>query len=454
MKENYFSHLSKTWKLAYPICLSQLAHVMVGVADSVMVGNYGGAGSASGTLSLAAASLANGVFSVILVFGIGVSFAITPLVAAADGENNVNKISDLLKHALLVCTLFGLLLFIVLFLGSPAFKLLGQPEEVVNLAIPYFNILVFSMLPLMIFLAFKQFAEGLSLTKKTMIFSIAANLLNVGFNYLLIYGKMGFPAMGLNGAGWATFISRLLMAIAMLYYVYNASIFIPYRNGFSFKNYSLKTVRKILRLGIPTGFQFTFEIGAFAFAAIMIGWIGSVELASHQIAISLASITYMLASGISAATTVRVGNQLGAGNPKGLRMAGFSGFSMSFAFMFMAACFFIVFRNYLPPLFNQQQDVIKLASSLIVIAALFQLSDGIQVVGLGVLRGMSDVKVPTLITLVAYWVLALPFAYLLGFTFKLGARGIWLGLLTGLTIAAVFLFLRFYNKSKTIEPGR
>ncbi|MDQ3192681.1 MAG: MATE family efflux transporter [Bacteroidota bacterium] len=448
MKQDYLVQFNKTWKLAYPICLSHLGHVLVGVADSIMVGNYGGEGAPIGALSLAASSLANSIFSVVLVFGIGVSFAISPLVASADGENNKNKLIELLKHSILICTILGLLLSIILFFGSSALQYFGQPIGVVNLAIPYFSILGFSMLPLMVFMAFKNFSEGLSFTRQAMYISVLSNVLNVFLNYLLIYGTFGFPEMGLNGAGWATFISRVVMAVAIFYYIYKSPFFIPYRAGFSFKNYSYDIIRKITRLGIPIGLQFTFEVGAFAFAAIMIGWIGAIQLASHQIAITLASVTYMLASGISAATTVRVGNQLGAGNLSGLRMAGYSGFILSFAFMFIAACVFVVFRNILPPLFNQHEQVIQLASSLIVIAALFQLSDGVQVVGLGALRGMSDVKIPTFITVFSYWCLALPLAYFLGFTLDFGARGIWFGLLIGLSTAAVLLFTRFYNKSK------
>ncbi|MBA3899862.1 MAG: MATE family efflux transporter [Bacteroidetes bacterium] len=447
MRGDYKNHFAKTWKLAFPICLSQLGHVMVGVADSIMVGNYGGEGSAIGALSLAGASLANSLFAVIIVFGVGVSFAVTPLVAAADGEKNTEKITQLLKHSILISTLLGLGLFVVLFFGSPLLNYLGQEEDVVALAIPYFNILVFSMIPLMIFLGFKQFSEGLSHTKQAMVITIAANILNVLLNYLLIYGNWGFPELGLNGAGWATFFARLVMAIAIGGFVYYHSFYKPYRGGFILRDFSKKLSSRIIKLGIPIGMQFTFEIGAFAFGAVMIGWIGAVELAAHQIAISLASVTYMLASGIASATTVRVGNQLGAQNPYQLRKAGQSGFMLVLAFMFIASIFFIVFNQQLPLFFNQRPDVVEIASSLIIIAALFQLSDGVQVLGLGALRGMSDVKIPTVITVVSYWLVALPMAYLLGFIFEFGAPGVWFGLLIGLTIAAVSMYYRFNQKS-------
>lgn len=454
MKGDFKDHFKKTWLLAYPICLSQLGHVMVGLADSIMVGNYGVEGSAIGALSLAGASLANSIFAVVIVFGIGVSFAVTPLVAAADGEKNTDKITQLLKHSILISSLFGVFLFILLFFGSPILNYFGQSGEVVALAVPYFNILVLSMVPLMVFLGFKQFTEGLSHTKQAMLITIGANLLNILLNYIFIYGKIGIPEMGLNGAGWATFVSRVAMAVAMAWFVYSNKFYKAYREGFKLSGFSKKLSARIVKLGVPIGLQFTFEVGAFAFGAVMVGWIGAVPLAAHQIAISLASVTYMLASGIASATTVRVGNQLGARDPYQLRKAGQAGFLLSFGFMLIAALFFISFNQYLPLFFNSRIDVVEIASTLIVIAALFQLSDGVQVVGLGALRGMSDVKVPTIVTVVSYWFIALPLAYVLGFVLDFGARGIWIGLLIGLTIAAISLFYRFNKKSTLVNSNQ
>ena len=234
----------------------------------------------------------------------------------------------------------------------------------------------------------------------------------------------------------------------MFSYIYNSPHFRAYRSGFSLKNYSKEILRKLFKLGIPIGLQFSFEVGAFAFAAIMIGWIGAEQLAAHQIAISLASVTYMLASGISAAATVRVGNQLGSKDIVSLRLAGFSAFYIVIVFMIVAALCLILFNEVLPPFFNKTPEVLRITSSLLIIAALFQLSDGVQVVGLGALRGISDVRVPTAITLGAYWIIALPSGYVLGNVFELGARGIWYGLFIGLTVSAVLLFIRFYYKSK------
>ncbi len=443
---NFQEHFGKTFSLAYPVMLSQLGQVMVGVADSMMVGRLG-------PEPLAAAALANSIFFVVLMFGIGISMAITPLVAAADGNQRHKRIARLLNHGFVINNSAGLILFMVIILFSPSLYYMNQPEEVIRLAIPYLAIITFSLIPFMFFQTFKQFAEGMSQTKQAMIITIGCNLVNVFLNWVLIYGKLGFPAMGLNGAGWATLISRILMAIVMVFYVWNSKRYQPYKLSFGFKKLSFPMISKMLKIGIPTGFQFIFEVGAFSTAAIMMGWIGVNALASHQIAINLASISYMMASGLSAAAMVRVGNQLGKKDIVALREAGFTVFGMVSIFMAFTALIFILFRNFLPTLYIDDAEVVQMSASLLVIAALFQLSDGIQVVGLGALRGMADVKIPTLVTLVAYWVIGLPLGYVLAFHFNLQEKGIWYGLLTGLTVTGIMLLYRFHRLSlRLIRP--
>ncbi len=423
--------------------LSQLGHVMVGVADSIMVGRLG-------TIPLAAASLGNSIFAVILMFGIGMSFAVTPLVAAADGEKNYRKSAKVFKHGLYINLVTGAFLFLLTFAGAPVLYLLNQPEEVVLMTIPYLGIIALSLIPFMIFQSFKQFAEGLSFTKNAMFITVASNLVNVGLNYVLIYGKLGFEPMGLVGAGWATFISRVIMAIAMAVYVIKGSKYQRYLKGFRFKGFSKKLVIRMVKLGFPTGMQFVFEVGAFSSAAIMIGWLGAQQLAAHQIAINLASISYMMATGISAAATVRVGNQLGKNDIPNLRLAGFTSFVMGIGFMSITGLIFILGKSFLPGLYINEEEVVNIASSLLVIAAFFQISDGIQVVGLGALRGLEDVRVPTIIAVIAYWLIGLPFGYFLCFELELGARGIWFGLLTGLSMAAIMLSYRFNLLTKRL----
>lgn len=439
----YKDHYKKNITLAVPVMLSQLGHVMVGVADSIMVGRLG-------TIPLAAASLGNSIFAVILMFGIGMSFAVTPLVAAADGEKNYRKSAKVFKHGLYINLVTGAFLFLLTFAGAPVLYLLNQPEEVVLMTIPYLGIIALSLIPFMIFQSFKQFAEGLSFTKNAMFITVASNLVNVGLNYVLIYGKLGFEPMGLVGAGWATFISRVIMAIAMAVYVIKGSKYQRYLKGFRFKGFSKKLVIRMVKLGFPTGMQFVFEVGAFSSAAIMIGWLGAQQLAAHQIAINLASISYMMATGISAAATVRVGNQLGKNDIPNLRLAGFTSFVMGIGFMSITGLIFILGKSFLPGLYINEEEVVNIASSLLVIAAFFQISDGIQVVGLGALRGLEDVRVPTIIAVIAYWLIGLPFGYFLCFELELGARGIWFGLLTGLSMAAIMLSYRFNLLTKRL----
>lgn len=441
--KGYSDHFKKNYILAYPVMLSQLGHVMVGVADNMMVGRLG-------AIPLAAASLANAVFFMLLTFGIGVSYAITPLVAAADGEGNKDKIIQVFKHGLVINGITGVILFAIILLSGQGLHFMNQPAKVVELAIPYLAVITFSIVPFMFFQTFRQFAEGLSNTKQAMYITLSANVINVVLNYILIYGKLGLPAMGLLGAGYATLISRIIMAIVMGLYIYRNKRFAHYRQGFQLGGYASKMFKKMLNLGIPSGMQFSFEVSAFTGAAIMIGWISAEALAAHQIAINLAAISYMMASGLSAAATIRVGNQLGRKDIVMLRRAAFSIYMMVLIFMSVWAVIFFIGRYFLPSLYIDDIVVIEQASILVIIAGFFQLSDGVQVVSLGALRGLSDVKVPTWLTFFAYWGLGLPIGYYLGFVANWGAEGIWYGLLIGLSTVGIALFFRFNNLTKKL----
>jgi multidrug resistance protein, MATE family len=444
---DFKKHFRINLRLAYPVMLSHLGQMSVQVADNMMVGRIG-------KEPLAASSFANSLFVVFLVMGIGMSFAITPQTAQADGENDTPKLTAILKHGILVNGLFGLLLSSVLFFGDEVMWYFSQPEIVVQLAIPYLKIIALSLIPFMVFQAFRQFAEGLGFTKQAMYITIIANLLNVFLNYVFIFGKLGFAPMGLYGAGLATFISRIVMAMLMVAFVYYNHRFAPYWKEFTFGNFSMDLALKNLKLGIPMAFQLIFEVTTFSIAAIMIGWLGTVPLAAHQIAINMASVSYMVALGISTAAMIRVGNQLGKKDYVTMRNAVLTSFIMAIGLMSVAAVAFIVGRNFLPTLYIEDPEVIKQAAVLLIVAGLFQLSDGVQVIGLGALRGMSDVKTPTIITLIAYWAIGLPLGYVLGFTFGLDALGVWYGLLAGLTIAAVLLFIRFNSQSKKLLLGQ
>jgi multidrug resistance protein, MATE family len=431
----YKQHFKQNLTLAVPVMLSNLGHVAMGITDSIAVGHVN-------AISLAAAGLATVVFNVLLLFGIGVSYAITPLVAAAHGEKDQKGIVDVVKHGLIINVVNSLFLVILVLIGKNLLYRIDQPPEVVALSIPFLRIITYSLIPVMVFQTFKQFAEGLSLTRVALVVMIGANVVNVALNYVLVYGHFGFPAMGLNGSGWATFYSRIFMAVAIIAYVYHHRALVSYRRIFAFGAYSKKLFSKMLNLGIPSGVQFIFEVAAFDFSLVMMGWLGTTTQAAHQIAINLATLSYMTTAGLAAAATVRVGYYLGRRDLGNMRMAAYSLLWMAVALMCCWAVLFIVARHHLPALYVTETTVIPVAASLLIIAGVFQLSDGVQVVCAAALRGLQDVKFPSLFILVAYWVIGLPLGYYLAFVRQMGGEGIWWGLFIGLTITALAMFLR------------
>jgi multidrug resistance protein, MATE family len=429
------THIRENLKLAVPVMLSNLGHVLMGVSDNVMVGHID-------SLSLAAAGLATVAFNVLLLFGIGVSYAITSLVAEAAGERNELRIILTLRHGLVINFVNGVFLALIVFTGKNMLFHIGQPEEVVVRSIPYLNIIMFSLIPALIFQSFKQFAEGLGNTRIALVVIIAANILNIILNYGLIFGHLGLPAMGLEGAGWATFVSRVFMAIAIGVYVYLHPSFRKYRDGFVPRSYNAGLFRKMLSLGIPSGVQFIFEVAAFDFSLVMMGWLGVATQAAHQIVINMASLSYMVTAGLAAAATVRVGYFYGSNESKNVVGAAWSLLWMGLILMFMFAVIFIAGRNILPSLYVHDAEVISIASTLLIIAGLFQLSDGAQVICNGALRGLQDVRIPSLFIFISYWVIGLPLGYWLAFILNFGPNGIWVGLLIGLTLTAMAMFVR------------
>ena len=436
-------HFQKNISLAWPVMLGQIGHVMVGLADSIMVG-------ALGTVALAAGAFANSVFVVPMVFGIGLAFGLTTPVANADGEKKPEKARSFLKHGIYLNTSIAILIFLLLIILERFLPYMGQEPEVLATAKNYYRIISFSLVPLLTFLTFKQFAEGLSDTRVAMIISVAANLLNIGLNYLLIYGYWGLPALGLEGAGIATLISRIIMAVTMAIYVFRKPAFRIYTQGIQWGQTKWAHFKLLLDIGVPSGLQFIFEVSAFALAAVMAGWFNAESLAAHQIAISLASVSYMAASGIGAAANVRVSNQLGAGNIPAMRMAAHTNFVLMLIFMGIAGLVFFFGRNYLPTFYSEDPAVIALASKLLIVAVAFQLFDGMQVAVLAALRGLSETRIPTLIVMISYWIIAMGTSYYLGFKMELGAIGIWYGLALGLIVASCLLTWRFEIRSRQL----
>lgn len=441
--EKYKLHIRQTVKLAVPVSLGQLGHVLIGVIDSVMVGRLG-------TDPLAAVSLVHGLLMLILVIGIGMTFAVTSLVAFSKGSNKNEECGVILNNSLFVNVIFSFLLILAIFGMAEILEILDQPGGVIKEARSYLRIMGLSILPFMIFQTYRQYAEGLSYVNPPMVVTIIAVFINTFLNWLLIYGNWGFPALGLDGAGWASFLTRAFMAAGLFYYIIKAKPFKEFLIPFSLKTLDNKIIRKVINLGIPSGFQYFLEVGAFSFSAIMIGWLGSVQLAAHQIAINLASASYMIILGISSAANIRVSNAFGERSVTKIRRAGFSAASVAVMFMIVAATVFISLRTFLPSLYIDSPEVISLASILLIVAALFQLSDGLQATYLGILRGLMDVKIPMVFTFLAYWILGIPTGYLLSFVFDLGAVGVWIGLLIGLTSIAAFLMIRFNKKSRAV----
>ena len=444
-----FAHLTKefnyNWKLAAPVIMGMLGHTFVGFVDNIMVGQLGSA-------ALAAVSLGNSFFFVAMSLGIGFSTAITPLVAEADSENNFKKGKSAFKHGLFLCTVLSLLLYAMILLAKPLMKLMDQPEEVVVLAMPYLNIIAISLIPLIIFQGFKQFSDGLSLTKHAMYATLFANILNVGFNYLLIFGKFGFPEMGIVGAGIGTLISRVAMIVLIWVLLKNdpkTKAFVSHIKLFVLESSMLK---KILNLGLPSAMQMFFEVAIFTAAIWLSGLLGKNPQAANQIALNLSSMTFMIAMGLSVTAMIRVGNQKGLKNYVELQRIAKSIFLMGIIFASIFATLFLIFHDVFPTLYLDlddvnnyldNQEVVAIASKLLLVAALFQISDSIQVVFLGALRGLQDVIIPTLITFVSYWVIGFPTSYFLGKADVYGSTGIWIGLLVGLGSASIFLYLRF-----------
>lgn len=441
--ESRREHFKKTFLLAYPVVISQVGHVIVNITDSVLIGHLG-------PVKLAACSLGISVFAVLMVFGIGIAYGLTPHISREFGANNKDACGKYLVNSFVINSITGLLVFFGIYLLSTQLSHFGQAPEVVTEALPFLRIIGFSMVPLMVFLTFKQFAEGLNFTRQAMIITLTADGFNVFLTYGLINGVWGLPRLELEGAGYANLISRVLMAVLMMAYVLRSKNFKPYLHQARLKFIKWKSSNEIIGYGIPTAFQYLFEVGAFALAALMMGMLGPNYQSAHQIAISIASATYMAASGIGAATSVRVGNALGEKNYKNLRRAGQTGYQMVLIFMGIMAVLMILGRTAFPLFYMKHPEVLEIATGLMIIAAFFQLSDGTQVVGLGALRGMGDVKIPTLVTFVAYWVISIPLAYYLGFTLKMGGIGIWSALSLGLTISATLLYWRFQKLSKRL----
>lgn len=452
----YTKEFSYNLKLASPVILGMLGHTLVAFVDNIMVGQLG-------TAELAAVSLGNSFMFIAMSLGIGFSTAITPLVAEADGEGNFSAGKSAFKHGLFLCSVLSIFLFATVMLARPLMHIMQQPQEVVALAMPYLTLVALSLIPLVIFQAFKQFSDGMSMTRFPMYATVVANVINIVLNYLLIFGAFGFPKLGIVGAAIGTLVSRFIMVLYLWYLLYKNGKTKPYVSQIKLFVLQKANLLKVIKLGLPSAMQMFFEVGIFTAAIWLSGILGKNPQAANQIALNLSSMTFMVAMGFSVASMIRVGNQKGLKRFSELRRIAISLFLLTTIFAVVFAIFFAVFNTALPKLyldyddvvnFKDNYEVVSIASKLMFIAAIFQISDALQVVALGALRGMQDVKIPTIITFISYWLIGFPISYYFSLYTPLESTGIWIGLLAGLTSSGVLLFIRFNYLSNKLIASR
>ena len=440
-----FREIRATLTLAAPIIVGQVSQMMMGVVDSAMIGH-------AGTVPLAASAFANNVFNLFFVFGLGLMIPVAIFVSRARGARQPGEALQYLRHGIALavgCGVVETLLMVGLVTQLHRFN---QPPEVLAIVTPFYLLYAVSLTPTLVQIALRQFAEAMGHPWAPMVITLGTVVLNGALNWVLIYGHFGLPALGLTGAGLATLIARVVGTAGIYWWLCRHAGIQTALGGRGlrslgeagwFRGYDRARWREMLQIGLPAAGMLLFETTAFAFSGIMMGWLGSVPLAAHQIGISCASLAFMLPLGLSMAAGMRVSHVVGAGERERLRPIGFGALGLGVAAMIGFAAVFALAGRMIAGWFVTDPAVIVLAAQLLLVGAFFQLFDGVQVIAAHLLRGISDVKLPTVITLVAYWGIALPLGYLLGVRGSLGAPGVWVGIAGGLAFAAVFLTVRF-----------
>lgn len=455
---DYLPYYKRNLKVALPVMLTQLGASLVGLFDSIMVGHYA-------TVDLAAVSFSNAIFFTVMVFAMGALMGLTPLVGFQVGSlsTNDNEQSDsslassprrLISSLFQNGTLFTVLLsvFTLVLLGGciPFLDCFGQDPKVVEVARPYYILIVISIVPFLFFTFFKQFLEGLGNTSVAMVITLVMNGLNIFLNWLFIYGNWGCPELGATGAGIGSLIARIGMPICFFLVMYFHREWKTYIRAVRLKNFDFSVIKELSKIGVPIGVQTLMETIAFTAAFVFIGWISKEALAAHQIANQICDMTFMVILGIGSATTIRVSHQLGARNLHGVRMASNASIHLVLLINAIGAVLMIGFRNQIPTLFTEDQEVIAIASQLIVLAGILQLADGLQVVAASMLRGITDVKVPMIIAIFSYTIICISIGLFLAFPMGMGAQGIWIGFVVGLSVAAICLHTRFRIKYREL----
>jgi MATE family multidrug resistance protein len=435
-----------TLSLALPIMAGQVSQMLMGIIDSAMLGKIG-------VVELAAAAFANNMIAFPFVFGIGLLTAISVRVSQAYGANEHHQIGEVLRHGLALALFAGVLLFLAIFGASFFLDKFGQEAQVARESRGFFLLLGLSMIPMLLAFALKNLCESLGKPWIPTIVLLLAVPLNVVLNWIFIYGNLGSPRLEIEGAGLATLLARIGALVGVVFFVARNQSIRNYLKGLKlFAPLQLPVLKDMLQIGVPTALQISIEVAAFSAGAIIVGMISAPALAAHQIALSCAATTFMLPLGLSAATTIRVGNAVGARNMESVRAIGFNSMVLGVGVMAVTALVFFFFGEHLASLFVKANEegkaVAKIAASLLMIAAIFQLADGLQIVSAGALRGLSDATIPMICTIVSYWLIGLPCGYFLAFNQNMGASGIWSGFAIGLAISAIFLSWRFSEKTR------
>jgi len=430
------TELRPTLALALPITAGQVSQVLMGLTDSAMVGHVG-------RVPLAASAFAGSVFGFFFVVSLGLLAPVSVLVARAHGAGRRDEIAQWFRHGLVLALAAGVLLALLLAGLSTQLRHFGQPPEVVAVAVPFFVVIAVSLIPTLAFQALKQFSEAIGRPWQPMVILFFGVALNAFFNWVFIFGHFGAPALGLTGSGCSTLAARTLsVGLLWIWLRRQPGVRPLLPRGRDLARVAWAPFHEMLAIGVPVAGQLIFEVGAFSTAALLMGWLGTVPLAAHQIALSCASFTFMFPLGLSLAVSIRLSQAVGGGRRDTLRPIGFGALGLGTVIMGTFALVFTFAGGWISRGFSPDPDVAALATRLLLVAAVFQIFDGGQVVSVGALRGLTDVKVPTVITFIAYWLVALPAAYLLAFPAGLGARGVWIGLAAGLGCAAILLAAR------------
>lgn len=433
---SYAYESRRTLKLAAPIIIGQVSQMLMGVTDALMIGHVG-------KVPLAASAFAGSLFGFLFMIAIGMLIPVSIMVSRAHGGGEEAEAGQWLKHGVVIAGVFSLLgVGLMLFVGTELHRF-GQPAEVLAAVQPYYALITISVIPALMFQVLRQFAESLERPREPMIMMLIGVVLNIFLNWIFIYGNWGAPAMGLAGAGWATLISRIAGMIVIWYWVSRVSFFKRAWPQGWWGGYEWKRFRRLLGLGVPVAFTLSFEGGLFSGAALIMGWLGATALAAHQIAISCAAFVFMFPLGLAMAVSMRMGRAVGERRLDALRPIGFSAQAISAFFMAIFVVVFVMAGPSISAAFVSDVEVIDLSVKLLVVAAVFLLADGAQVVGANAVRGLTDVKVPTVITAVCYSGVAMPLSYGLGMHTELGPVGVWIGLAAGLILAAIVLNARF-----------